>query len=80
MFSGNGVVGVSLPIRIFEPRSLCERISDIWGFSHAYLDKASNINNNPLERFKLVITFVISGLHLMVNPNKPFNPILGETY
>ena len=38
---GRGVVGVSLPIRIFEPRSIAERISDIWGYAHEYLTKAS---------------------------------------
>ena len=38
---GRGVVGVSLPIRIFEPRSLVERISDIWGFAPLYLTKAA---------------------------------------
>ena len=29
---GTGIVGISLPIRIFEPRSICERITDMWGF------------------------------------------------
>jgi len=38
---------------------------------------------DPLERFKFVIAFVYSGLHMTVHSEplkKPFNPILGETY
>jgi len=27
---GRGMVGVSLPVRIFEPRSLLERVCDGW--------------------------------------------------
>ena len=29
---------------------------------------------------KLVVTFVISGMHQVATQRKPFNPILGETY
>jgi len=29
---GRGVVGVSLPIKIFEPRSTIDRITDCWGY------------------------------------------------
>ena len=30
---GRGMIGVSLPVRIFEPRSTIERITDGWGYS-----------------------------------------------
>jgi hypothetical protein len=43
------------------------------------LTKAASIED-PLERFKLVIAYMISGIHLMANCAKPFNPLLGETY
>lgn len=76
---GRGVVGVSLPIRIFEPRSLVERITDWWAFAPVYLTPGAQ-KTDPLERFKSVIAFAMSGLYVSVTPFKPFNPILGETY
>lgn len=76
---GRGVVGVSLPIRIFESRSLIERITDWWSFAPVYLTPAAQIRD-PIERFKHVIAFAMAGLYVSVSPFKPFNPILGETY
>jgi len=38
---GRGVVGVSLPVRIFQPISTIERIIDWWSFCPDYLPKAS---------------------------------------
>jgi len=36
---GRGMVGVSLPVRIFEPRSTIERITDLWGYLTNYVSK-----------------------------------------
>ena len=77
--NGRGVVGISLPVRIFEPRSLIERITELWSFAPCFLSQAAKITN-PLKRFKLVLAFVFSGMHMSVSHQKPFNPILGETY
>jgi len=44
------------------------------------LDKATRCQNDPLERMKLVVAYVISRSHLFLEQQKPFNPILGETY
>jgi len=33
------MVGVSLPVRIFEPRSTIERITDLWGYLINYVSK-----------------------------------------
>lgn len=76
---GRGIVGVSLPVRIFEPRSLLERIVDWWTFAPGFLGPAA-FNPNPIERFEAVIAFSIAGLYVSVSQVKPFNPILGETY
>ena len=38
---GRGVVGISLPVRIFEPRSLLERITDWWTLFPYYFNLAS---------------------------------------
>jgi hypothetical protein len=80
IFSGQSLVGISLPVRIFEPRSLVERIADWFGYSPLYLQEASKIPNNPLERFKLVTSYAIASLNSSITTQKPFNPLLGETY
>ena len=40
---GTGIVGVSLPCRIFEPRSMIERILDWWSYAPIFLKKAAEI-------------------------------------
>jgi len=76
---GASLTKIAVPVHIAEPRSYVERIADGWCFAPIYLTKAANIED-PLERFKNVIAFAVSGLHNTVYPKKPFNPILGETY
>lgn len=76
---GKGIVAISLPVRIFEKRSTLERICDLWCTGPLYLKRAA-LENDILERFKNVITFVVSGMHMVASQRKPFNPILGETY
>ena len=76
---GRGVVGVSLPIRIFEPRSLIERMCDFWMFAPKFLTAAAQ-STDPIERLKYVTAFYIGGMHLGASQVKPFNPLLGETY
>ena len=75
---GRGIVGVSLPVRIFEPRSLLERIVDWWVFAPHMLSQAHLLD--PVARLKCVIGFAFAGLYVSVSQIKPFNPILGETY
>lgn len=40
IFTGRGVVGISLPVRIFEPRSALERVLDGFSFAPTYFKKA----------------------------------------
>jgi len=42
LIEGKDVVSVSLPVRIFEPRSTIERICDVWAFMPIYLRLAAN--------------------------------------
>jgi Oxysterol-binding protein. len=79
VLEGKGVVGLSLPVRIFEPRSTLERLIDWWLFAPIYLSAAGKATD-PVVRMKNVIAFMISGLHLSASQLKPFNPLLGETY
>jgi hypothetical protein len=76
--TGRGVVGISLPVRIFEPRSALERVLDGFSFAPEYLTKACKTKDSLL-RMKYVIAFVVSGQYMRANQFKPFNPLLGET-
>lgn len=76
---GRGVVGVSLPVRIFEPRSLLERCCDWWTFIPNYFLPALG-TPDPLDRFKAVISMAMAGCYVSAKQLKPFNPLLGETY
>ena len=70
---------ISLPIRIFEPRSMIERFTDWFAFAPDLLEKAAKCEDK-IETFKYVILFAISALFRSTEQLKPFNPILGETY
>ena len=75
---GLSISHISLPIKIFEPRSSIQRICDLWTFAPKFLKQAALIDDH-LERLKLVIAFNISAIYLTTSQNKPFNPLLGET-
>ena len=72
-------ITISLPIRIFEPRSMVERYSDWFSFAPDLLEKAAKCEDN-LETFKYVILFSLSALFRSTEQLKPLNPLLGETY
>mmetsp|Transcript_3905 Transcript_3905/g.4289 ORF Transcript_3905/g.4289 Transcript_3905/m.4289 type:complete len:461 (-) Transcript_3905:453-1835(-) len=76
---GKGIVAVSLPVRIFEDRSVLERICDFWGFAPTFLTEAAQTTDR-MDRFKKIIAFAFAGLYVSAQQSKPFNPILGETY
>ena len=56
------MVGISLPVRIFEARSMIERICDWWSFMPIYFRMAA-MTDDPVERFKLVVTSALAGLY-----------------
>ena len=41
LFEGKGTVGFVLPVRIFEPRSTIERVTDWWSTGSLYLPRAA---------------------------------------
>ena len=75
----SGPLTLSLPVRIFEPRSMLERYTDWWVFAPILLKKAGEIGNK-LEAFKYVISYSLSAMYLSSGQMKPFNPMLGETF
>jgi len=79
ILKGKSIMNVSLPVSIFEPLSQIEREAHSLLYAPHFLEKAGEIND-VFEQFKLTISYFIASLHLGVNPQKPFNPVLGETF
>lgn len=79
IFTGQSIVGVSLPVRIFDSQSLFERLTEWYGHAPNFLKKAA-LQDDKVERMKLSIAFAITSLYWATKQLKPFNPILGETY
>ena len=78
IWSGTAM-SLSLPIRIFEPRSMLERYTDWFAFAPELLGKAGSCKDK-IEAFKYVIFFSLSALFRSSEQLKPLNPMLGETY
>jgi hypothetical protein len=81
LLTGNfDLLKLSLPVAMFEPRSYLEKLADPWVFPY-FLDRAAETPGDPELRMKWVITFLVAGFHLALSRfQKPFNPILGETW
>ncbi|BDA48651.1 Oxysterol-binding protein-related protein 3 [Coccomyxa sp. Obi] len=75
---GINLTKISLPVKVFEPRSFLQRLTDNWAYIDL-LEKAVNAAD-PVERMQYMVAFVIGGLRRQTSTLKPFNPILGETY
>lgn len=75
----SGAISLSLPIRIFEPRSMLERYSDWFTYGPKLL-KTAGQQTDKIEAFKYAITFIVSAMALSAGQLKPFNPLLGETW
>ena len=71
---------ISLNVKIFEPKTVLERYISIFSYANIFLLPASNSNLTSYERFKLIITFQLAGMHVGCQQLKPFNPFMGETF
>lgn len=79
IMSGKSIMNMSLPVEIFDSRSMLERIAMGFGFAPKYLVPASKCTD-VIEQTKLVTLFGMSICSLHLALAKPFNPILGETF
>lgn len=79
LLQGRSIMNISLPINIFDFRTLLDQW--VWqnGISSLVFDKF-DINSSPIEKLKLSTIYAISKFYLSGAPLKPFNPILGETF
>ena len=75
---GLGISHMSLPVRIFEPRSTIQRVADYFCFAPIFLKRGAKCTDK-VERFKYLISYFIAGMQVCTGQLKPFNPILGET-
>jgi hypothetical protein len=69
-----------LNVKIFEPKCLEERLTNVFSYANRYLIPANDPSLSPYDRFKSVITFIMSGMYIPAQQLKPFNPYLGETF
>lgn len=76
--SGKSVLNVSLPVDIFESRTLLERSASSFGLVPDYLIPIADAD--PLTQIKNIATLITIIPTLELVMLKPFNPILGETF
>lgn len=69
---------VTLPVLIFEPMTMLQRMAELMEYSHL-LDLADECND-PHMRLVYAASWFISLYYACQRAWKPFNPILGETY
>lgn len=70
---------VSLPVKMFEPRSYLQKLADPW--VHPRFLRLAAETEDPVARLQHVVAFFIAGFHhAFARWAKPFNPILGETW
>ena len=79
LMNGKSLVGLSLPVRIFEPRTMLDRCLDGFHTFPHYLSLAAD-NTCTIERLKYISSAILSNMSHCISAYKPFNPILGETY
>jgi len=76
ILSGKSVMNMSLPVEIFDDRSILERTAESYGYAPLFLGKAGECHD-VIEQLKLAALFVMSLSLLQMRPEKPFNPLLG---
>jgi oxysterol-binding protein-related protein 8 len=76
---GQDLTRVTIPPFFLEPRSLLERMADM--FMHPDLLLGVAALPDPVARIEGVLRWYLSGWHYKtVGTKKPFNPVVGETF
>jgi len=79
LMKGESIMNISLPVTIFDKRTILQVLCYEHVFAPIILNRAFNCSTD-IERLKWVTVFLISQMYLSPLQTKPFNPILGETY
>lgn len=76
---GKELTKIPMPVNFNEPLSMLQRMTEEFEYAHL-LHKAATITD-PLEQLVYVAVFSVTCYATTSNrTNKPFNPLLGETY
>ena len=76
ILQGKSIMNMSLPVDIFDDRSILERSAASLGYAPIYLTQASKAKTD-LDKIGLTFLFALSVNQLQFKLQKPFNPILG---
>lgn len=79
LMNGQSVMNISLPVYIFDKRSMLETFACELVESPTLLSKAYH-SQLPLEKMKYMCCFFVAQLYHSTIVFKPFNPIIGETF
>ena len=79
VLQGKSILNISLPVFMFDKRTLHIAFAYEQKFAPIFLTKAA-LSIDKFERLKWVTTYLMSCLHFSVIQLKPFNPIIGETF
>lgn len=72
-------MNISLPVDIFAGESNLERLAFAMTYGPVFLEKAAK-EKEVMQKLKYCVAFGITNSVLYLNMEKPFNPILGETF
>jgi peptide subunit release factor 1 (eRF1) len=64
LFKGLTITHISMPVKIFEPRTSLERLCDLFSFAPIYLKRAAQ-SQDRFERLKLSMTYAMSSIYLI---------------
>lgn len=73
---GKSIMNMSLPVEIFDTKSMLEMLAEMMGFFPKFINDAVNANN-LIEQIKYVTLAFLFSTSCFPNVQKPFNPILG---
>ena len=79
ILSGQSILNISLPVFLFDPRTLQEVFAYEHRLAPYFLTHAAHCKDT-MEKLKWVTSFLISLIHMSTFQTKPFNPLLGETF
>jgi hypothetical protein len=81
IFSGKGILNISLPVEIFNCDSNIQRLCESFSMGPDLLEKrACAPGVDAVARFKACVAFAFTASVLYFDIDKAFNPILGETF
>jgi hypothetical protein len=78
LVSGQSITNISLPVDIFSAESNLQRF--LYSMCYGPLVLEGLVNENALKRLIKTVIFGVSNSFLYLSMEKPFNPILGETF